>query len=46
MQGNSYEGRYLIVGLLTVHYHHGEEHAGIQTDMVMERLLRVLHPDP
>ena len=28
-----------------VHYHHGRKHGRIQTDMVLEKELRVLHLD-
>ena len=28
-----------------VHYHHGGKHGSIQADMVLEKELRVLHPD-
>ena len=44
-QGNSYKGKHFIgVGLQfrgSVHYHHG----GLQADVVLEKLLRVLHLD-
>jgi hypothetical protein len=30
----------------SVHCHHGEKHGSIQTDMVLEGVLRVLHLDP
>ena len=33
-----------FIGL--VHYHHGRKHGGTQADMVLEKELRVLHPDP
>jgi hypothetical protein len=29
-----------------VHYHHGWEHGSTQVDMVLEKELRVSHPDP
>ena len=28
-----------------VHCHHGGKHVGMQADMVLEKELRVLHPD-
>jgi hypothetical protein len=28
-----------------VHYHHGRKNGNIQADMLMEKELRVLHPD-
>lgn len=29
-----------------VHYHHGGEDGDTRADMVLENLLRVLHPEP
>jgi hypothetical protein len=29
-----------------VHYHRGKKHSRMQADMVLEKLLRVLHLDP
>jgi hypothetical protein len=29
----------------SVHYHHGGKYGSVQADMVLERGLRVLHPD-
>ena len=29
----------------SVHYHHGEKHGSVQAGMVLEKELRVLHPD-
>ena len=29
-----------------VHYHHGSEHCSTQADVVLEKQLRVLYPDP
>jgi hypothetical protein len=46
---NSYKGRYLIGAGLQfrglVHYHHGRKHGSLQSDMVLEKELRVLHLD-
>ena len=28
-----------------VHYHHGGKHGGVQAHMMLEKQLRVLHPD-
>ena len=28
-----------------VHYHHGRKHGGMQTDIILEKVLRVLYPD-
>ena len=40
----SLELAYRFRGL--VHYHHGQGHGSIQTDMVLVKELRVLHLDP
>ena len=56
--GNSYEGKNLIGMTYSfrglVHYchggkhhcYHGEKHSDMQADMVLEKELEVLHPDP
>jgi hypothetical protein len=47
---NSYKGKHLIGASLQfrslVHSHHGEKHGCAQTDMVLQKELRVLHLDP
>jgi hypothetical protein len=49
-QCNSYKGKHLIgAGLQfqgSAHYHHGRKHGSVQVDMVLEKMLRVLHLDP
>jgi len=46
---NCYKGKHLIgAGLLfrgLVHYHHGGKHGVMQADMVLEKVLGVLHLD-
>jgi hypothetical protein len=42
-QGNSYKGKHLIGGW--PHYHNVEKQGSTQADMLLERKLRVLHPD-
>ena len=47
--GNTYKGKDLFgAGLLfreLVHYHHGRKHDDMQTEMMLEKMLRVLHLD-
>jgi hypothetical protein len=46
---NSYKGKHLIGADLqlrsSVHYHHGGKCGSTQTDLVLEKELRVLHLD-
>ena len=47
--GNSYKEKHLVGAGLQfrdlVLYHHGRENVCLQADMVLEKELRVLHPD-
>ena len=47
--GNSYKGKHFIGAGLQfrrlVHCHHERKHGAIQAEMVLEKELRVLHPD-
>ena len=49
-RSNSSKGKHVIRAVLQfrglVHYHHGGKHGGMQVDMVLGMLLRVLHLYP
>jgi hypothetical protein len=49
-QGNSYKGQHLIGASIQVQRfspcHHGRKHDSVQADLVLEKELRVLCPDP
>jgi hypothetical protein len=43
---NSYKGKHLIEAGLQFQRFHGRENGGMQEDMVIEKELRIVHPDP
>ena len=43
--GKSYNRKHLH-GSCLAHYHHGRNHGSMQADMVLEKMLGVLHSDP
>jgi hypothetical protein len=48
-RGNLYKGKHLFVACLKfkglIYYHHGGKHGDTQTEMVLEKMLRVLYMD-